>query len=58
MLGCWWRAAALRMLFSSKIQNGFALVRPGHHAERNRAMGFCLFNNIAIGARYLEKDMG
>jgi acetoin utilization deacetylase AcuC-like enzyme len=30
-----------------------AMVRPpGHHAERNRAMGFCLFNNIAIGAAY------
>ncbi|MCX7965619.1 MAG: histone deacetylase [Syntrophorhabdaceae bacterium] len=39
-----------------KVDNGFALIRPpGHHAERGRAMGFCLFNNIAIGARYLEK---
>lgn len=32
---------------------GFALIRPpGHHAESNRAMGFCLFNNVAIGAEY------
>jgi len=39
-----------------KINNGFALVRPpGHHAEASRAMGFCLFNNIAIGAEYLIK---
>lgn len=46
-------------LMEGKIDNGFALVRPpGHHAERNRAMGFCLFNNIAIGARYLEKKYG
>lgn len=39
--------------------NGFAFVRPpGHHAERDRAMGFCFFNNIAIGARYAIKDLG
>jgi acetoin utilization deacetylase AcuC-like enzyme len=43
-------------LVAAEINSGFALVRPpGHHAERNRAMGFCIFNNIAIGARYLEK---
>lgn len=38
------------------IQNGFALLRPpGHHAEENQAMGFCLLNNIAILARYLQR---
>jgi len=43
------------MVMRSQIDCGFALVRPpGHHAERARAMGFCIFNNIAIGARYLE----
>ena len=36
-----------------KIDRVFALVRPpGHHAERDRAMGFCLFNNVALGAAY------
>ncbi|PYV93540.1 MAG: histone deacetylase [Acidobacteria bacterium] len=43
-------------LFSGQIQNGFAFVRPpGHHAEPERAMGFCLFSNIAIGAAYALK---
>jgi len=38
---------------NGKVDNAFALVRPpGHHALPNRAMGFCLFNNIAIAARY------
>jgi acetoin utilization deacetylase AcuC-like enzyme len=43
-------------LLSSQIESGFALLRPpGHHAERARAMGFCIFNNIAVGARYLQR---
>jgi acetoin utilization deacetylase AcuC-like enzyme len=44
---------------AGQVDNGFALVRPpGHHAESGRAMGFCIFNNIAIGARYLELRHG
>jgi len=43
----------IRAVWEGTIKNGFALVRPpGHHAERDRAMGFCLFNNVAIGAHY------
>jgi acetoin utilization deacetylase AcuC-like enzyme len=39
-----------------EIQSAFCAVRPpGHHAESNRAMGFCIFNNIAVGARYSQK---
>lgn len=35
---------------------GLACIRPpGHHAEPDRAMGFCLFNNVALGARYLKE---
>lgn len=45
---------ALDLLIASKADNGFALIRPpGHHAETAKAMGFCIFNNIAIGTQYL-----
>jgi acetoin utilization deacetylase AcuC-like enzyme len=47
--------AVLEAIMNREVDNGFALVRPpGHHAERNRAMGFCLFNSAAIGAQYLR----
>jgi acetoin utilization deacetylase AcuC-like enzyme len=39
--------------------SGFALVRPpGHHAEHSRAMGFCLFNHVALAARALQREAG
>lgn len=43
-----------RAVMNKKIENGFALLRPpGHHAESGQAMGFCLFNNVAVAAEYL-----
>ena len=39
---------------AKKFDNVFCAVRPpGHHCEKNKAMGFCIFNNAAIGAQYL-----
>ncbi len=41
---------------AGRLANGLALLRPpGHHAEADRAMGFCLFNNVAIAARALQQ---
>lgn len=46
--------AAVEAVHRGDVTNAFCAVRPpGHHAERDRAMGFCLFNNIAIAAEYL-----
>jgi acetoin utilization deacetylase AcuC-like enzyme len=49
----------LDAVMAGRLKRGFAFVRPpGHHAERERAMGFCLFNNVAIGAAYLRARHG
>lgn len=53
---------ALRLadrVVGGELQNGFALLRPpGHHAEKDMALGFCIFNNVAILARYLQQHHG
>lgn len=42
---------------TGEIERAFCAVRPpGHHAEADRAMGFCIFNNVAVGARYAQKS--
>jgi acetoin utilization deacetylase AcuC-like enzyme len=46
--------AAIDGVQSKEFQNAFCAVRPpGHHAEKNKAMGFCIYNNVAVGTQYL-----
>jgi acetoin utilization deacetylase AcuC-like enzyme len=46
-------------VMQGKVKNAFAAVRPpGHHATPTRGMGFCIFNNVAIAARYAQKKYG
>jgi acetoin utilization deacetylase AcuC-like enzyme len=48
---------AVEAVMEGRIKNAFCALRPpGHHALKDRAMGFCFFNNIAIAARYIQKQ--
>jgi len=51
--------SAVDLVMSGKMQNAFCGVRPpGHHAESSRAMGFCVYNNIAVGAAHALESHG
>ncbi len=51
--------AAVDEVLAGKASNAFCVVRPpGHHATPDKGMGFCLFNNIAIAARYAQNKHG
>ncbi|MHC4518875.1 MAG: histone deacetylase family protein, partial [Planctomycetota bacterium] len=48
--------AAIDAVVQGDVTNAFCAVRPpGHHALEDRAMGFCIFNNVAIGTRYVQQ---
>jgi acetoin utilization deacetylase AcuC-like enzyme len=50
---------AVDMVAGGKVKNAFCAVRPpGHHATAVRGMGFCVFNNVAVAARYAQKKHG
>jgi acetoin utilization deacetylase AcuC-like enzyme len=59
LMGIGGAMAAVDDVFTGKADNVFVASRPpGHHAEKTKAMGFCLFNNVAIAARYAQKTYG
>lgn len=50
---------AIELVQAGQLDNAFAMVRPpGHHAERSKAQGFCLYNNVAVGVRYAQSKLG
>ena len=50
---------ATDLVVGKKAENAFCSIRPpGHHAERDRAMGFCLFNNVAVGVAHAMEAHG
>jgi acetoin utilization deacetylase AcuC-like enzyme len=50
---------ATDLVISGEVTSAFCAVRPpGHHAERDAAMGFCFFNNVAVGIRHAQRHHG
>lgn len=49
----------VKLMMEGTLDNAFCAVRPpGHHAESNKALGFCFFNNVAVAAKYLQTEWG
>lgn len=59
LLACGSVIMGARAVLSGKYDSAFALIRPpGHHAESDASMGFCLFNNVAVAARHARYQLG
>ncbi len=59
LIGAGGAIASCKAVLDGEYQRAFSAMRPpGHHAEADRAMGFCLFNNVAIAARWMQAEGG
>ncbi|WEW56248.1 Histone deacetylase hda1 [Emydomyces testavorans] len=59
ILACGGAIETCKAVVSGKVKNAIAVIRPpGHHAEQDQAMGFCLFNNVCVAARACQETFG
>ncbi|KAM5441706.1 Histone deacetylase hda1 [Microsporum ferrugineum] len=59
LLSCGGAIETCKAVAEEKVKNAIAVIRPpGHHAESNKTMGFCLFNNVSVAARACQKILG
>jgi histone deacetylase 6 len=59
LLSCGGATETCSAVMERVVKNAFAVIRPpGHHAEPCRAMGFCLFNNVAIATKIMQQRYG
>lgn len=59
LLSCGGAIETFRAVVSGKVKNAIAVIRPpGHHAEHDKCMGFCLFNNVSVATKACQKRFG
>ncbi|EER44443.1 histone deacetylase hda1 [Histoplasma capsulatum H143] len=59
VLSCGGAIETCMAVVDRQVKNAIAVIRPpGHHAERNKTMGFCLFNNVCVAAKVCQKEFG
>lgn len=56
-LSCGGAIETCKAVMSGQVKNAIAVIRPpGHHAEPHKAMGFCLFNNVCVATKVIQRD--
>ncbi|EEH17458.2 hypothetical protein PABG_00021 [Paracoccidioides brasiliensis Pb03] len=59
ILSCGGAIETCKAVVDRQVKNAIAVIRPpGHHAEHNKTMGFCLFNNVCVAARVCQREFG